>query len=186
MIIPDSILNFLSKRNNTQVTTIFIHHSDALPTLDIVDLTVMEEASQGFKTIGYNYYVKCLSVANDLWTGQVGRPLEDIPAAQYGMNTQGYAICIGGCYEPGAAPFNTAVSDHALKIAAAQILLVKSKCPNLKYLQGHRDVKPLMMQADHWLTDSEASADYGTACPGDSLYARLDDLRKLTGLGNAL
>lgn len=142
----------------------------------------MEQTSQGFATIGYNAYVKCLSVEHDLWVVQQGRPIDRIPAAQYGANTEGYAICIGGNYQPNGAPFLTTVSDVALKTAAAQIQLVKAKCPNLKYLAGHRDVETLMKERDHWLTEGEAATDYGTACPGDGLYARLDDLRKMTNL----
>jgi hypothetical protein len=188
MLIPNAVLNFLSLRNASQITTVFVHHSNANPTLDIAELAAMEQANpdQAFETIGYNAYCKCIDVVNDIWVMQQGRPLNRVPAAQYGMNTQGYAICIGGNYQVKAAPFLTVVSDHALKVVAAQILLVKAKCPNLKYLQGHGDVKLLEMKQNILLTDAQASANYGTACPGTDLHDRLNDLRKMTGLANAL
>jgi hypothetical protein len=188
MLIPNQVLNLLSFRDPSQITMVFIHHSNAQPTLDIADLAAMEQANpaQAFETIGYNAYCKCIDVEQGLWVMQQGRPLNRVPAAQYGMNTQGYAICIGGNYQPAGAPFLTEVSEHALKTVASQILLIKAKCHNLKYLQGHDDVKLLKMRADNFLTDGQASAQYGTACPGTTLHDRLDDLRKLTGLGNAL
>ena len=186
MLIPNALLNLISLRNLNQVTTVYIHHSVADPTFDVTQIAEMEKLSQGFVTVGYNYYVKCLNRENDIWVGQVARPLNRIPAAQYGDNLHGYAICIAGNYEPNGAPFLTTVSDKALHVTAAQILLVKAKCPNLKWLQGHRDVKAEEMRLNTWLTDAYASAQYGTACPGNDLYRELPKLRQMTGLGNVL
>jgi len=172
VVIPNSILNLLSLRDPKQITCVFIHHTVMHKTADADDVRRVEP----FYTIGYNSYVKCVDVENDLWVVQQGRPLNRIPAAQYGMNTQGYAISIGGNYQPGAVSWLDTVSPNALHAAAAQIILVKKKCPNLKYLLGHRDVATIKAK------EGLNPGDYATSCPGENLYSRLDDLRKMVGL----
>lgn len=176
MNIPRSIAAMLGVRSLKAVDTIIIHHSVAEKTLDISEIAQEEETSQGFLSIGYHVYTKCIDVEKDLWVCQQGRPIWAIPAAAYGYNTQSYDICIGGNYHPGGAPFLDDVSAYALHVVAKQIELAKSKLPNLKYLAGHRDVAT--WKAKQGLNPG----DYSTACPGDRLYARLDDLRKMTGL----
>lgn len=169
----------LTDRAPSLIEYIVIHHSVAAQTIDIEDIARMEEAAQGFVTVGYNCYLKKIDHG---WVLQEGRPLDKLPAAQYGMNEVGYAICIGGNYQPDVAnvPTNT-VDEDALHLAVQRILQVKKKAPNLKYLIGHRDVEIIKGKQDG---DDPAFAahEYGTSCPGDALYARLHDLRILTGL----
>lgn len=176
MQLVQSVLNALGVRPLSAVDTVIIHHSVADKTLDISDIDEMEQRSQGFITVGYHCYTKCVDTKNDLWVVQQGRPIWAIPAAAYGYNTASYDICIGGNYQEGGAPFLDEVSDHALKAVAAQIAVAKKKLPNLKYLMGHRDVATI--KAKQGLNPG----DYSTACPGDRLYAKLHDLRVLTGL----
>jgi hypothetical protein len=174
MIIPQDVLDQMDTRRITEITSTFIHHSDADPTIDIEDIAKMEEASQGFLAIGYNAYVKKISPAE--WVVQIGRPLEYIPAAQYGMNTEGYAICIGGRYQPGASAVTDDVDPLALHVAMLHIRMVMKKVPTMRYLLGHRDVATIMAAR------GDDPGNYSTACPGDLLYAKLDDLRIETGL----
>lgn len=176
MLIPNFILNQLSIRDPKQITTIVIHHSVFDPTADIATLAQFEKNSQGFLTIGYNAYCKLADKASDKWVMEQGRPINRIPAAQYGMNTEGYAICIGGNYHPGGASFVTPVSKNALDVVAAQIHAVREHTPTVKYLMGHRDVATI--KAKKGLNPG----DYSTACPGDNLYKMLHDLRVMTGL----
>jgi hypothetical protein len=166
-------LDKLTDRDPKLITCIVIHHSVAKPTLDIEEIAVEEIASQGFVTVGYNAYVKDAGIS---WVVQIGRPIDKLPAAQYGMNEEGYAICLGGNYHPGGASFVTPVSQNALNLIALHIKAVKAKAPNLKYLIGHRDVATIKQHL------GQNPSEFSTACPGDLLYAKLDDLRAATGL----
>lgn len=171
MIIPNRILNLLNKRSPEQITTIFIHHSVVRPDADIQVIAQAEP----FLTVGYNAYVR-KNPQTGIWECQQGRPLTDVPAAQYGMNVEGYAICLAGNYQPGGASFLNRVEDTALDVILAQIHAVHSKCPNLQYLAGHRDVATIMAKRGKY------PGAFSTACPGDLLYERLHDLRVMSGL----
>lgn len=173
MQLTQTQLNDMNHRSLDVVDTAIIHHSVAKKTLDISDVAAMEEASQGFITVGYHAYAKCVDVEKDEWVVQEGRPNDCVPAAALGYNTKSYDICIAGNYEPNVAGVPTDnVSENALKVVAAHIAEAKTKLPNLKYLIGHRDVTNVIT---HDPNDA-------TACPGDLLYARLHDLRVATGL----
>jgi hypothetical protein len=171
MIVP---IDKLADRAISDITCIVIHHSVAQPTLDIEEISAEEIASQGFICVGYNGYVK--KTGEDSWLLQEGRPIDKLPAAQYGMNTEGYAICLGGNFEPGAAPFLTVVTQNALDTIIDHIKQVKLKAPNLKYLIGHEDVATIKQH------QGLNPGDYSTACPGKNLYAKLDAIRLATGL----
>lgn len=171
MVVPESEL---TTRPIDDITYFFIHHSVASPETDIEVLAQMDIQSQGFVTVGYN----CVATKKPTgWVIQEGRPIDTLPAAQYGMNQQGYAMCIGGNYEPNVAGVPTnEVEQESLDLAVEQIKLVKSKCPNLKYLAGHRDVAAIMK------AQGLNPGNYSTECPGDLLYAKLDYLREQTEL----
>jgi len=170
---PSAILNAFGRRNASQITTLFIHHTVMVPTADVTEVDAVDRGRGGFLAIGYNAYVKSTPGG---WVVQQARPLNVIPAAQYGMNTEGYAIAVGGNYQPGGAPFLTPYDPAVLPVIAAQVAAVKKKCPNLRYLCAHRDVATIMEKRglDPGL--------YSTACCGDDLYAHLDELRTLVGL----
>ena len=173
MQLTQTQLTDMNHRDLDVVDTVILHHAVADPTLDISEIAAMEQKAQGFITVGYHVYVKCVDVENDQWVAQMGRPIDCVPAAALGYNTKSYDICIGGNYQPNVegVPTNT-VSENALKAAIAQILAAKGKLPNLKYLIGHRDVTDVITH----------DPDDATACPGDLLYARLHELRVATGL----
>lgn len=164
----------LADRAIADIEYIVIHHSVTAQNLTIEQVAEMEEASQGFTTIGYNCV---LSKSTGQWEIQEGRPMDKLPAAQYGLNEQGYAICVFGNYEPNVAGISTdSVDPASLDLVAERVDAVKAKALNLKYLIGHRDVATI--KAKH----GGNPADFSTACPGDLLYAHLHDLRLRTGL----
>lgn len=179
MLITQDQLTEMRHRDLSIVDGAILHHSDADKTLDITEIAAMEKKDQDFVTVGYHAYVKCVDVDKDLWVVQIGRPIDVVPAAALGYNSRSIDICIGGNYHPGAQSWTDTVSDRALHAAAAWILEAKRKLPNLKYLDGHRDVATW-----HSILAAEnmTPTDVATACPGDRLYARLHDLRVLTGL----
>jgi hypothetical protein len=173
MQLTQTQISEMTTRDPSVVDTIIIHHAVADPTLDISQIAAMEEAAQDFITVGYHEYLKLVDPANDQWVAQMGRLINEVPAAALDYNTKSYDICVGGNYEPNVegVPTNQ-VSPNALKLVIARVQAVKAKLPNLKYLIGHRDVANV-------ITHNPNDA---TACPGDLLYAQLWQLRQATGL----
>lgn len=170
MTVPDN----LPKRSLTDIQYFIVHHSVGPQTMDITEVAEEEIASQGFLTIGYNAYVK---KNGHFWVVQEGRPIDTIPAAAYGLNTASYDICIAGNYHPNVPNIPTdEVEQESIDLVLARIKAVKAKCPNLKFLIGHRDVATIMERR------GLNPGDYSTDCPGDRLYAFLHHLRTLTGL----
>ncbi|HEY0384296.1 MAG TPA: hypothetical protein VGC72_19060 [Candidatus Elarobacter sp.] len=167
-------LNKLTDRDPKLIQYFVVHHSVADPATPIEDLARAEEASQGFVTIGYNAVIVKDAAG---WTIHEGRPMNKLPAAQFGLNETSYAVCIGGNYHPNVknVPTNT-VDPVSLNILIDRINAVKQKAPNLKFLIAHRDVATI--KAKH----GGNPADFSTACCGDRLYAHMDALRKATGL----
>lgn len=170
----------MNHRDLSAVDGAILHHSVFYKTADISEIAAMEVKSQGFITVGYHAYCKCVDVEKDLWVVQIGRPIDCVPAAAYGYNTRSIDICIGGNYQPNIPGVPTdAVSENALKVAADWVLEARTKCPNLTFFDGHRDV-------EKWLTilkeENYTATDVATACPGQLLYDRLGDLRTMTSL----
>lgn len=173
MQVPQDKLNH---RPLKDIEYIIIHHSVTPQTLDISQIASMEETSQGFITVGYHCIVR-LNPQTKEWEIQEGRTIDDVPAAALGLNEPSYDICVLGNYEPNVPGILTNDVDHnALLLVIERVKAVKTKAPNLKYLIGHRDVAAIMGKR------GGNPSDYSTACPGDRLYARMHDLRVLTGL----
>ena len=167
-------LDKLTARDPELIQYFVVHHSVADPATPIDELASMEMASQGFVTIGYNAVIVKDSRG---WAVHEGRPLNTLPAAQFGLNEQGYAVCIGGNYHPNVQDVPTnAVDPASLDVLIGRIGTVKQEAPNLKFLIAHRDIATI--KAKH----GGRAADYSTACCGDLLYAHMDALRAATGL----
>ena len=167
-------LDKLTGRDPEIIQYFVVHHSVADPATSIEDLANAEVASQGFVTIGYNAVIVKEPAG---WTIHEGRPLNTVPAAQYGLNEQGYAVCIGGNYHPGVKDVPTnAVDPAALDVLIERIDATKREAPNLKFLIAHRDVATIKAKR------GGRAADFSTACCGDFLYAHMGALRAATGL----
>ena len=175
MLIPPDILAQLDKRDPATVSYVVIHHSVAPQTWEATQIA----ASEPFLTIGYNAYVR-LNPFSKAWEVQQGRPMNCVPAAQYGLNPQGYAICIAGNYQPGAGPVD-AVDDKALQLVVQQVHLAREHGLGARFLIGHRDVETYYMVTEG-VDQMTAAQLYGTSCPGQIMYAEMDTLRNATGL----
>jgi hypothetical protein len=167
-------LDKLTDRDPELIEYFVVHHSVLDPSTSIEDMAKGEIASQGFVTIGYNAVIV---KERGGWKIHEGRPMNKVPAAQFGLNEQGYAVCVGGNYHPNVENVPTnAVDPAALDVLVARINAVKRKAPNLKFLIAHRDVATI--KAKH----GGRASDFSTACCGDFLYAHMDALRAATGL----
>jgi N-acetylmuramoyl-L-alanine amidase len=173
MELSPALLARLTDRELSQIEYFVVHHTaDPDQVKDIAEIAAEEIASQGFSTVGYHAVI---------WkTGEIqeGRPIGKVPAANLGLNTLSYAVSLEGNFQPGSPGYaGEQPSTAALAALVERIKLVKAKCPSLKYLIGHRDVAAIAVRLE-----GGTLGDYATACPGDSLYAHLHDLRVATGL----
>jgi hypothetical protein len=167
-------LDELTDRDPARIRYFVVHHSVFDPATPIEELAREHVASQGFVTIGYNAVIV---KERDGWKIHEGRPIDKLPAAQVGLNEEGYAVCIGGNYHPGVkdVPTNT-VDPAALDVLVDRIGAVEQQAPNLTFLIAHRDVATI--KAKH----GGRASDFSTECCGDFLYAHMDALRAATGL----
>lgn len=174
MNLINSLLDKLDNRDIKKITTVVLHHTVLSPTLDITDVAAFEMNKFGFLTVGYNCYIK--KIDDYYWEAQQGRPINKLPAAQYGFNAEGYAIAVGGNYEPGATTFDTTISPGMISAVVGQIHALREHYPWIKYLIGHRDIADMKKKL------GKNPSDYATLCPGQTLYDQLGNIRKMTGL----
>src|ERR1700733_7629227 len=129
MVVP---LSELTDRPIEDITYFVVHHSVAAQDIDVEQIAQMEEAAQGFITTGYNCYAKKTPAG---WIIQEARPIDKLPAAQYGLNEQGYAMCIAGNYQPNVTGVPTnEVEQASLDLIVQRVKEVQLKAKNLKYL----------------------------------------------------
>lgn len=177
MLLSPDTLDRLTDRNLSVVDMVIVHHTaDNDMDKDIEEIAREEISAMGFSTVGYH------AVIHKDGKIQFGRPIGKVPAANTSinapnpalrsMNTRSYAIALEGNFHPpdknyrGERPTNEQV--HAL---VQLVSMVKGKLPNLKYLDGHRDVARIC--------NDPLDA---TACPGDLLSALLPAIRSAVQL----
>lgn len=172
MLLSADQLAAMTDRPTHAIEYIVVHHTAEDPTsTDIAVIAKSEEAGQGFVTVGYH----CVIQGDGKL--QEGRPITKVPAANYGLNEQSYAIALEGNFQPGSPGYRGDKPTQAqLDALVARIKLVKSKVPSAKYLIGHRDVAAIAVKIVGGTT-----ADYATQCPGDDLWRLLHGIR--LGLG---
>lgn len=177
MQIPQDILDKLTPRTVSDVIGVCLHHTVTHKDVTAAEIAAMEP----FLTIGYNVLIR--KDPQTGWQFQEGRPFLYVPAAQYGLNVEYYAIAIAGNYQPGAASWLDAVEKDALDLVVTRVHQLREHYGvhlSLQYLIGHRDVAAIKAK------ESLDPAYFSTACPGANLYAQLDKLREYTGLKNPL
>ena len=78
-----------------KIDTIFVHCSDSdyahHDDISVIRKWHMDE--RGFNDVGYHFFI------TNGGQVQIGRPIDKIPAAQYGYNTGSVAICLSGKHE---------------------------------------------------------------------------------------
>jgi hypothetical protein len=171
-VIPQALLDRMTDRDVHDIRFVVIHHTAGTDMdEDIDDIASEEERDQGFVWAGYNFVIHGKAPHDGLI--QVGRPITKVPAAQLGLNTPGVAISLEGNFHPSDRGY-TGEKPTASQLHAVVTIInewVKPKCPNLRYLIGHRDVARIVNDSND-----------ATACPGDLLYAELHGLRLATKL----
>ena len=140
-----------------------IHHSsgpqpnDGAATVRAIQVLHQENSNFGFIDIGYNFLID--------GSGQIfqGRPRLGDQLARGahspGVNSTRIGVCLLGCFHPPAANCDAAPSEEQIDslVELCRHLIMRQRIVEPR-LGGHRDHRQ-------------------TACPGDVLFSRLDEVR---------
>lgn len=142
-------------------TDLIIHHTAGPAVQSALDIDA-EHRQRGFAMIGYNWVIE--------HDGRVckGRPMDVVPAAAYGRNSQSIDIALTGNFQPDDAGFTGDPTAEQIQALKELSLKLHHDIPSIVRTIGHRDVAGLFYNGD---------GDYATACPGDRLYAQLPEVR---------
>lgn len=146
-------------RQLSQVTSFIIHH-EAGP-WDETPLQVdAQHRSQGWVMIGYTW------VIGKDGTIYQGRPMNMVPAAAQDMNTVSVDVSLTGNFEPSAQGYCGSPTAAQIQSLKELCLWAHQQIPSISQTIGHRDVATIMNDPS-----------VATACPGDTLYALIPDVR---------
>lgn len=143
------------------VTDAILHHGDDAWDTSPLDIDA-QHRSQGWDGIGYHFVIPKDG------TIYRGRPLNMVPAAAEGDNYGSVDICLCGDFQPGTPGYDGSPSPEQEQ--SSKDLLVWLHQPeqglSLQRIIGHRDVSVMV-----------GCPNDATACPGDTAYAKLPEIR---------
>lgn len=149
-------------RELSQISDLIIHHSDGPP--DQSPLAIdQEHRNQGWSMIGYNFIIQ------DDGTVSAARPLQFVPSAAYGRNTQSVNVCLTGDFQPGTAGYQNAVPALQFQMLKDLCVYLHQRLPTIVRTIGHRDVASIFYPDD--------TGPYSTACPGQMLYNLIPSIK---------
>jgi len=151
----------MTPRAISQITDFIIHHEAGSLTETPLGIDAQHRA-EGWAMIGYNYIIDTKGVVYD------GRPLDVVPSAAYGRNTQSVNVSLVGNFEKGDPGFTGPPTDEQIASLEALGVYLHKTIPSIERTIGHRDVATLFYGGD---------GDYATACPGSLLYAEIPLIR---------
>lgn len=122
-----------------------------------------EHRAIGDSMIAYNWVI-----TDD---GQVftARPIDVISAASFGRNTQSVSIVVVGNFQSNDPGYTGAPLPMVLDSLKQLCLYAHVGIPSIIRTIGHRDIAPMFYPTDQ--------GDYSTACPGDTLYEKISDIK---------
>lgn len=153
----------MAGRQLTQITDAIIHHS-AGPTMQTALEIDAEHRDRGMSMIGYNYIINAL--------GEIyaGRPLEFVPSAAFGRNTESVNVCVLGNFELDDPGYTGLLNPSQLKALQDLLVYLHHQLPTIVRTIGHCDVATMFYPND--------TANYSTACPGSKLYNLIPSIKK--------
>ena len=135
-----------------QIHTIVVHCSATQEDdwVTAADIDTWHRA-RGWSMIGYHRIIRLDG------SRECGRPLFKTGAHVFGHNRNTVGICMIGGLDTHSKPKNTFKPEQfaALK---KDIIYIKSICPNIKYIKGHRDFSPDLnndgvISSDEWMKE---------------------------------
>lgn len=152
----------MTPRSLSQVTDLIVHHTAGALTQTPQEIDA-EHRAEGWAMIGYEYVITPDGTIYD------GRPLDVVPSAAYGRNTQSVDVVLVGNFQasdPGYTGPPSAAQMQSLKDFA---LWIHQQIPSICRTIGHGDVARMFYPDDE--------GDYSTACPGSELESQLPEIR---------
>ncbi len=143
----------LEKRRETDY--LVVHHTASAGDIGAAEIHE-EHKANGWAGCGYHYVIRFDG------TVERGRPRDTVGAHAFGVNDRSIGIALSG-------NFMTTEPTDAQITSLENLLadLCDLYCLNQTNIIGHRDVAVMLQD----------SAD-ATACPGDRLYERMDEIRQ--------
>lgn len=151
----------MQPRPYSVISDIIVHHTAG--SLGQLPLDIdKEHRLQGWAMIGYNWVIP---PNGDIYEG---RPVNVVPAAAFGRNTESVNIVLVGQFQPDAAGYTGPPTPAQLLSLRDLCVYLHKQYTGIVRTIGHRDVAPLFYNGD---------GDYATACPGDKLYCELPAIK---------
>lgn len=149
-------------REPSVITDFIIHHEDGLLSETPIQVDAQHRA-QGWDMIGYTW------VIGEDGTIYQGRPVNMVPSAAYGRNTQSVDVSLTGDFQPGTPGYNGSPTLAQIKSLKELCLYAHQTIPTIERTIGHRDVATMFYPDD--------TGDYSTDCPGTTLWLLIPEIR---------
>lgn len=156
-------LGQMTPRPLSVISDFIIHHSAGNPNQTPLEIDA-EHRAIGDACIAYNW------VISPNGSVYAGRPVNFVPAASFGRNSQSVNVCLTGNFEHGDSGYTGPPSQAAMTSLMDLCLWAHKQYPTIVRTIGHRDVATLFYPKD--------TAPYSTACPGSELYTEIDAVIK--------
>jgi N-acetylmuramoyl-L-alanine amidase len=151
----------MTPRALSQITDYIIHH-EAGPITETPQEVDSQHRAEGWSMCGYNYIIDQSGI---VWEC---RPLDVVPSAAYGRNTQSVNVSLVGNFQVDDPGYTGPPTDAQLTAIVELGVYLHRQLPSIERTIGHRDVATMFYGGD---------GNYATACPGSQLYAQLPALK---------
>lgn len=152
----------MSPRSESTITDYIIHHEAGSLTETPLEID-QQHREEGWAMIGYNYIVGTDG------TISTGRPLDVVPSAAYGRNTESVNVSCVGNFQQGDVGFTGPPTQAQLDALVDLGVYLHKRFPSIVRTIGHRDVATLFYGGN---------GNYATACPGSVLYGLLPEIKE--------
>lgn len=153
----------MTPRALASISDFICHHSAGNPDQTPLEIDA-EHRNIGDACIAYNW------VVGKDGTVYAGRPVEFVPAAAFGRNSQSVNVCLTGNFQADDAGYTGPPTSQQMSSLNDLCLWAHKQSPTIVRTIGHRDVATMFYPND--------TAPYATACPGSELYKQIDDVIK--------
>ena len=154
----------MTGRMLSSITDFCVHHSDGAATQTVTDIDREHRNLKpyGDAMCGYTWVV---DRAGKVW---IARPLEVVPAAAWGRNTESVDAALIGAYEHGTPEYNGPPTAAQLAALEDLCLWAHRALPSINRTYGHGEIAALFYGGD---------PSYATQCPGTDVRAILPAMK---------
>jgi hypothetical protein len=151
----------MTPRSLSQITDYIVHHEAGALSQTALDIDA-EHRNEGWAMIGYNF------VIDEHGNVYAARPLDVVPSAAYGRNTQSVNVSLAGNFQEGDPGYTGPPNAAQIQAIIDLGVYLHKMLPGIERTIGHRDVATMFYGGD---------GDYATACPGSMLYVELPKIK---------